>query len=160
MRSSAPQVNLVAMQLLALALVALFVFLLVSRFAKRRRGGAGSLQQEAAIEAWARAEMARLIAERLELEESDVATTLAGNPDPELVTRLEKSVSGIEVVYERALGATGSADVRVEVRLESGALERSVKRIAFSELPESVRLEFEKTGTAHVYRPWTFPWRQ
>ena len=68
-----------AMQLLALALVALFVFLLVSRFAKRRRGGAGSLQQEAAIEAWARAEMARLIAERLELEESDVATTLAGN---------------------------------------------------------------------------------
>lgn len=148
------------MQIIGLIAVFLVVYLIVSRVAKGRRAGAGPAPAEAAIEAWARAEIARLIAARMGVEEADVATTLAGNPDPELVTRLEKDVATIEVVYERALGAAGQADVRVELRLADGSLERSVKRVALAELPDSVRAEFDKSGTAHVYRPFTFPWRE
>ena len=145
------------MEIVALLAVFLFVYLLASRIAKRRGKKAPS-RKDTAIETWARAEIARLLASRLEVEESDVATTLGGNPDPDLVTRLERTVSGVEIVYERAIGATGFADVRVEVRLESGAVDRSIKRIGWGELPASVADEFARSGGAHVYRGWQFPW--
>jgi hypothetical protein len=148
------------MELVALAAVFLFVYLLVSRIAKRRSKKTGPTKQEAAVEAWARDEISRMLATRLEVEESELATTLGGNPDPDLVTRLEKTVSGVEVVYERAVGSTQQADVRVEIRLDSGDLERSLKRIPWADLPEGVKDEFAKTGTAHVYRPWMFPWQR
>lgn len=147
------------MELLAIAVLFVLVFVLVKRLTKKKKSGAGTYQ-EAQVEKWARAEVCRLLATRLELEESDVSATLNGNPDPDLVTRLERTVLQIEVVYERALGAAGHADVRVDVKLESGDVERSTKRVTWAELPVHVQDEFAKTGTAHVYRPWAFPWQQ
>ncbi|NUP10406.1 MAG: hypothetical protein HOW73_30520 [Polyangiaceae bacterium] len=148
------------MEFVALAAVFLFVYVLVSRLAKRGKKKSAPSRAEAAIETWAKAEVARLLAARLDIEAEDMATTLDGNPDPDIVTKVEKLVSGVEVVFARALGSTNDADVRVEVRLDNGGLERSVKRIAFSELPDDVREEFAKSGTAHVYRPWSFPWQR
>jgi len=148
------------MEIFALAVLFILVFLLVKRFAKKKKNKDGAaVYQEALVEKWARAEVSRLLAARLEVEEADISATLNGNPDPDLVTRLERTVLQIEVVYERALGAAGHADVRVDVKLESGDVERSTKRITWAELPVHVQDEFAKTGTAHVYRPWAFPWQ-
>lgn len=127
---------------------------------KTNKGGDVSVQLDDAIDAWTKSEIAKLVADKLELEELDLAETLGSSPDPDIVTRLEKSVSGVEVVYERALDAKEHADLRVEVRLESGDLLRTIKRVPWAQLPVSVRDEFAKTGTAQIYRPWLFPWQR
>lgn len=148
------------LEIAALAALALFVFLLVSRIAKRRSKATEPARQESPIERWARDEAARLMASRLELEEVDVQKTLTGAPDPEIVARLEQRVKQVETVYERVAGSRDEADVRVEVSFEDGKLERTVKRIAWSELPEHVKDELAKTGAAQVFRPWVFPWQR
>ncbi len=148
------------LEILSLAIISLFVFLLVSRIAKKRAAKTAGPAREASVEAWARAEATRIMAERLEVEEADVATTIGGNPDPDLVTRLEKTVQKVEIVYERVPGSTTSADVRVEVTFEDGKTERVVKRTDFAELPGQVKDEFATNGTAHVFRPWMFPWQR
>jgi hypothetical protein len=147
------------MEILLIVLLAGAVFFAVRSLLRRRSEPAVSIAKDSAVEIWARAEVARMLAEKLELEESDVSETLGGSPDPDLVTRIEKTVSGVEVVYSRALGAAGNADVRVDIRLEKGDMLRSEKRIPWGELPDHVKDDFAKTGTAHVYRPWQFPWQ-
>ncbi len=79
---------------------------------------------------------------------------------PELVSRIEKEVARIEVVFERALDAKGFADLRVEVSFESGALERTIERLAWDKLPPAVREELDKNGAAHAYRSWELPWQR
>lgn len=127
---------------------------------KKNKGGDVTVQLDEAMDVWARDQVAKLVADKLELEELDVAETLGGSPDPDLVTRLEKAVSGVELVYERALDAKDHADVRVEVRLERGDLLRTIQRMPWAQLPAGVREEFAKTGTAQIYRSWLFPWQR
>ena len=148
------------LEIVCLAIISLFVFLLVARLTKKRdKKGSSSSRAESAAETWARAETTRIIASRLEIEESDVATTIGGNPDPDLVTRIEKAVQRVEVVYERVPGSTTSADIRVEVTFEDGKTERVVKRAEFADLPEYIKDEFATNGSAHVFRPFAFPWQ-
>jgi hypothetical protein len=160
LRLDGRSVNLVPMlEIVCLAIISLFVFLLVARLTKKRGSkSTGNVRGESAAEAWARAETARIVSNRLEVEEADVATTLGGNPDPDLVTRIERAVQKVEVVYERVPGNTTSADIRVEVTFEDGRTERVVKRTEFADLPSQVKDEFATNGTAHVFRPWLFPW--
>ncbi|MBL9027363.1 MAG: hypothetical protein JNL21_34550 [Myxococcales bacterium] len=148
------------LEIICLAVISLFVFLLVARITKK--GGAKrktNAVRESAAEVWARAETARIVATKLAAEEVDVAATLGGNPDPDLVSRIEKAVQKVEVVYERVPGSTTSADIRVEVTFEDGSTERVVKRSMFGELPETVKDDFATSGAAHVFRPWLFPWQ-
>lgn len=140
---------------LALAVVVYFV---VKRLALRATAGDVGRAAEKPVEKWARSEVARLLAERLDCDEAEVMSTLAGDPDPELVGRIEAAVRQIEIVYERALGQRDMADVRVEVRFENGDLVRSPTRVTWSELPAVVVAQFEETGGAHVYCAWTLPW--
>lgn len=149
------------LEIICLAVISLFVFLLVARITKKRASKVRSTSaRESAAETWARGETARIVAARLEAEETDVATTLGGNPDPDLVTRIEKAVQKVEVVYERVPGSTTSADIRVEVTFEDGKTERVVRRTSFGELPDSVKDEFATSGAAHIFRPWAFPWQR
>lgn len=146
---------------IALALVlAVAVYLVVKRLALRATAGDVGRAAEKPVEKWARSEVARLLAERLEREESEVMSTLAGEPEPELVERIEAAVRQIEVVYERALDRADAADVRVEIRFENGDLARAPTRVAWDELPSAVAAQFAETGGAHVYRAWTLPWSQ
>jgi hypothetical protein len=148
------------LEIICLAVISLFVFLLVARITKKRGAkGKPNTVRESAAEAWARAETARIVATKLSAEEVDVAATLGGNPDPDLVSRIEKAVQKVEVVYERVPGSTTSADIRVEVTFEDGSTERVVKRTMFGELPETVKDDFATSGAAHVFRPWLFPWQ-
>ena len=146
------------LEILAILALSAFAFLLARRLFRRRDGRAAA-PHETAVEVWAKSEVARLLADKLELEEPDVSAALGGNPDPDVVTRLERAVKKVEVVYERVPGLATAADVRVEVSLENGRMERSVRRIEWTELPGHVKDEFAKTGTAHVYRPFMFPWQ-
>ncbi len=148
------------LEIICLAVISLFVFLLVARITKKRGAkGKTTAVRESAAEVWARAETARIVATKLAAEEVDVAATLGGNPDPDLVSRIEKAVQKVEVVYERVPGSTTSADIRVEVTFEDGSTERVVKRSMFGELPETVKDDFATSGAAHVFRPWLFPWQ-
>lgn len=162
MRLDGPSVTLHPMlEIICLAIISLFVFLLVARITKKR----GAKRKpttliDSAAEAWARTETARIVAARIAAEEADVASTLGGNPDPDLVSRIEKVVQKVEVVYERVPGNTTSADVRVEVTFEDGSTERVVRRSLFGELPETVKDDFATSGAAHVFRPWLFPWQR
>ena len=149
------------LEIICLAVISLFVFLVVARITKKRGKKSGVVSHdESPAETWARAETARIVSTRLETDETDVATTLGGNPDPDLVSRIEKAVKQVEVVYERVPGNTTSADIRVEVLFEDGHTERVVKRASFAELPETVKNEFATNGTAHIFRPWMFPWQR
>jgi hypothetical protein len=146
------------LELLAIVALSIAAFLLVNRVF-RRRGSSSKPDREAAIEVWARAEIARIVAQKLDLEEQDVSATMAGAPDPDVVTRLERGIRKVEIVYERVPGMPNAADVRVEVMLENGKLERSIRRIEQSELPAHVADELASTGAAQVFRPFVFPWQ-
>lgn len=146
-----------AMELVALALVAVFVFVLVSRVARRK--SKTQLRVETPIDKWASSELTSLLARDLDIEHSDLAATLGGSPDPDIVTKLEASVRKVEIGYERAPGAAGSVDARIEVQLENGTSRKSQKRFAWAALPADISAEFEQSGSAHVYRAWAFPWQ-
>jgi len=146
------------LELLALAALSIATFFVVRRlFRGKSKPLAG--KQEAPVEIWARSEIARILADTLELEESQLSAALRGNPDPDLVTRLERSVRKVEIVYERVPGMDAAADVRVEVHLENGKLERSIRRVEKTELPAHITDDWAKTGAAQVFRPFSFPWQ-
>ncbi len=149
------------MEILALVAIFVVVYLAVSRLmGRKKRGKVGPAREEAWVEQHVREQVAKILAERLTAEESDVRATLEGNPDPELVSRIEKEVARVEVVFERALSAKGFADLRVEVSFESGSLERTIERLAWDKLPPAVREELDKNGAAHAYRTWELPWQR
>ena len=114
---------------IALSVVA---FVVAMRVFRKKGGTPAGARREAAVEVWARSEIARILADKLEIEESELAATLGGNPDPDVVTRLERAVRKIEVAYERVPGLGTAADVRVEVSLENGKTERTIRRIEWS----------------------------
>jgi hypothetical protein len=109
---------------------------------------------------WIHEELGRLLSERLKEEPRDVTASLVGAPDAEIVTKIEEAVQRVELVYERALDQQGFADLRLEVRFENGELDRSIKRIPWSELPAEVAKEFAEGGAAQLYREWRFSWQQ
>ena len=145
------------MELVALALVAVFVFVLAARLTRRK--SKTELRVETPIDKWAQSELTSLLARELEIESADLSATLGGSPDPDVVTKLEAGVRKIEIAYERAPGAPGSVDARIEIQLENGASRKSQKRFAWSALPADISAEFEQSGSAHVYRAWSFPWQ-
>jgi hypothetical protein len=150
-------VTLFAMELVALALVFVFVFVLVSRVARRK--SKTQLRVETPIDKWAQGELTSLLASELDIERADLAATLGGSPDPDVVTKLEAGVRKVEIGYERAPGGPGSVDARLEIQLENGTSRKSQKRFAWAALPADISAEFEQSGAAHVYRAWVFPWQ-
>ncbi len=147
------------MEIVALVLLGVVVFLVVSRIAKKRKRADDKSKSESAIDKWAKDEIVLKLAKRLELEEVDLAATLSGSPDPDLVEKLEKAVRKIDVAYERAPGAPGSVDARVEIHFEDGTLDRSIKRFAWSALTSEVANDFAASGASHTFRSWKFPWQ-
>lgn len=147
------------MELLGLALLAVALFFVVRKLTLHVTRPPAPVR-ESAVETWARGEIARLIAERIERDEVDVSTTLRGEPDPDLVTRIEHAVGRVEVVYERAHDARGAFDVRVEIRFENGDLARAPTRIPEADLPTDVASQLADSGAALVFREWVLPWRE
>lgn len=140
---------------------ALFVGLFfVVRKLFSRAASAPAVGLAATLNGWVQEELGRMLATRLEVEPREVTKTLTGAPDAELVTRIEDLVQRVELVYERALDAKGKADLRLELHLESGELDRAIKRIDWSELPADVVKEFAEGGGSQLHREWALPWQR
>ncbi len=146
---------------LAVFVLALAAFVFAARFFKKAPAR-GRDAERSPLDVWVTAEMARLAATKLSLEERSVVAALEGDPDPDTVTALERGTRKVEVLFERVPGALGgdAADVTVEVFFEDGSNARTQRRAAWNELESSVREEFARSGAARVYRARPFPWQR
>jgi len=142
--------------LVVLALGGLVLFL-TARLIRRRRTKAPPKRERIALESWVEDQVGHAVAKKLTLEPDVLFKTLRGDPDPDTVTSLEQAVRSVQLAYER-LAQAREAEVKIELSYEDGTTSTIRKRIHWDELPQPVRDEFDRTGAAHVYRPWHFPW--
>ena len=149
------------LETLALFTLALAAFFIAARVFKKMPARA-STEESSPLDAWASGEMARLAATKLLLDERSVAKALAGEPDPDTVTALERGTRKVELLFERVPGALGgeAADVSVELSFEDGSSARAQRRAAWTELSSSVRDEFARSGSGRVYRARPLPWQR
>ncbi len=145
----------------ALFALALGAFFLAARVFARRPTTA-QREEASPLDAWAAAETARIVAEKLGLDERSIARALEGDPDPDVVAEVERGTRKRELLFERVPGALGgdAADVSVEISFEDGARITARRRAAWSELTPAVRDEFARSGSARVYRARPFPWQR
>ena len=118
------------------------------------------------LEAWVRATLERELAKSVlgiasstREERKKLAQTLADEPDPELVTRIEKLVRSVDLEYvkyahEPDVGAT------LKVRFENGSTVAHERRFSSVEIPAEVVTELGHKGTTRVFRSWTFSWQR
>jgi hypothetical protein len=150
-----------------LAPVLLAVLALVYFFVKsKHKTGAAEVAREStpALDAW--------IADALEVELAEgalgmkastpeerrkLARSLRGEPDPDVVSRVEEKVRTVELEFVR-YAHEPDAEVTLRVRYEDGNAGTAGKRLALADLPEAVRSDFERRGATRVFRTWVFPW--
>lgn len=90
-------------------------------------------------------------------ERKKLARSLRGDFDPDVVSKVEDMVKGVELEFVRYTHEN-DAEVTVRVRYEDGNAGTATKRIAWSEVPEAVRDDFGRRGGTRVFRSWVFPW--
>jgi len=149
--------------LVAIALVLALVLFLVTRSRSESKPARDSTP---VLEAWVRAtlerELARSvlgIASSTREERKKLTQTLADEPDPELVTRIEKLVKSVGLEYvkyahEPDIGTT------LKVRFENGSTVAHERRFSSVEVPAEVVTELGQKGTTRVFRSWTFSWQR
>lgn len=135
-------------------------------FRKRRKPHAVVRETTPALEKW--------IAEALELELAEgaldlahstpeerkkLAATLKGDPDADVVSKIEDKVRGVELEFVR-YAHEKDAEVAVRVRYENGKSGTSTRRMPWSDIPEGIREEFDKNASTRVFRSWHFPWQR
>lgn len=142
------------------AMVALFLFL------RSRKGTRAEAQREStpALDAW--------IADALEVELAEgalgmrastpeerrkLAKSLRGEPDPDVVSKIEDKVKAVELEFVKYAHET-EAEVTVRVRYEDGNAGTATTRLPFTDVPEAVRADFASRSGTRVFRTWSFPW--
>jgi hypothetical protein len=141
---------------LAAALTTWLVFRMVRR-AKKKADIRSPSRELAAFEDWILAELERELGKKLTVGREMLGKTLHGNPEPEAVSAVEEAVAKVEVEFARMAHET-DAELVLSVSFEDGTRSYSRKRVPLNELPESVRTDFDRTGSARVFRTWDFPW--
>lgn len=149
--------------LAAFALVALTLFFLRGR---RKSGADAELAREStpALDRW--------IADALEVELAEaalgmrsstpeerrkLAQSLRGEPDPDVVSRVEDKVKAVELEFVK-YAHDSEAEVTLRVRYEDGNAGTASKRLPWTDVPEGIRADFERRGGTRVFRTWAFPW--
>jgi hypothetical protein len=150
----------IALVVAAIALAALF-------FVRSRRKTSGpevARESTPALDAWiADALEAELAEGALGMRSSTpeerrkLARTLRGEPDPDVVTRVEEKVKAVELEFVKYAHDT-EAEVTLRVRYEDGNAGTASKRLAWSDVPEAIRSDFDRCGGTRVFRTWVFPW--
>ncbi len=92
-------------------------------------------------------------------ERKKLVETLGNEPDADVVGKLEDAVRAIELEFVR-YAHEADVEATVRVRYENGKAGTATKRLALSELPETVKTDFEQKGSTRVFRTWAFPWQR
>ncbi len=146
------------MRILIVVAVALVVWFFLR---KRDRKVRVALSSSApAVDAWLKEALPGALASRLAkkgIDRAHIAATLAGDPEPSVVSEIETVVRAIEIEYRRDPHVS-HLDVRARVRFDDGTEENLTANIPYSEAPASVRDDFEKKATTRAFRTWDFPW--
>jgi hypothetical protein len=137
-------------------------------FFRSRRNGGGNAEvareSTPALDAW--------IADALEVELAEgalgmrastpeerrkLAKSLRGEPDPDVVSRIEDKVKAVELEYVK-YAHESEVEVTLRVRYEDGNAGTATKRLAATDIPVAIRADFDKRGGTRVFRTWVFPW--
>jgi hypothetical protein len=100
--------------------------------------------------------IARAASKRSELSTTELEKSLGGDPDPDVVGRLEELVREVEVGFERL--PDGAFEVRTRIHFEDTSVEGAARRFTPEELPDAVSADLERSGAARAFRRWDFPW--
>lgn len=92
-------------------------------------------------------------------ERRPLAKTLRNEPDPDVVAKVEEKVKSVELEFVR-YAHEGDAEVTVRVRYEDGNAGETSKRLAWTDVPESIRADFDRRGSTRVFKTWAFPWQR
>lgn len=90
-------------------------------------------------------------------ERKKLTRSLRGDPDPDVVSKIEDAVKSVELEFVK-YAHEADAEVTVRVAYERGAHGTATKRLAWTDVPERVRDDFERRSTTRVFRSWVFPW--
>jgi hypothetical protein len=151
-----------SLALVALALLGVAYFFMRSR----RKSGDAEVAREStpALDAW--------IADALEVELAEgalgmrsstheerrkLAKSLRGEPDPDVVSRVEDMVKAVELEFVK-YAHDSDAEVTLRVRYEDGNAGTATKRLPWTDVPEAIRADFDRRGGTRVFRTWVFPW--
>lgn len=152
---------------MSLALVALAVLAAAYFFMRsRRKIGDAEVAREStpALDSW--------IADALEVELAEgalgmrsstheerrqLAKSLRGDPDPDVVSRVEDKVKAVELEFVK-YAHDSEAEVTLRVRYEDGNAGTATKRLLWTDVPEAIRADFDRRGGTRVFRTWVFPW--
>lgn len=92
-------------------------------------------------------------------ERKPLSKTLRNEPDPDVVTKIEGAVRSVELEFVR-YSHESDAEVTVRVRYDDGNKGETSKRLAWADVPEAIRVDFDRKGSSRVFRQWTFPWQR
>jgi hypothetical protein len=90
-------------------------------------------------------------------ERRKLGQSLRGEPDPDVVSRVEDKVKAIELEFVK-YAHDSEAEVTLRVRYEDGNAGTATKRLAWTDIPDAVRADFDRRGGTRVFRTWVFPW--
>jgi hypothetical protein len=100
--------------------------------------------------------VARAAAKRSSMTTAELERALGGDPEPDVVGRLEELVREVEVGFERL--PDGAFEVRARIHFEDTSVEAAARRFEESDLPSAVSADLERSGAARAFRRWDFPW--
>jgi hypothetical protein len=152
----------------AVAIALLFALGFFHIYKKRPGNGARTVvdgNRSAALDAWLLGALEKELASGAlglrassDDERKPLRRTLSGEPDVDVVSTLERTVSRIELEYV-SYSHESHADVELQVFYEDGRIARLTTRLTDQELPSSVKDDFQKKAATRVHRTWEFPWR-
>jgi hypothetical protein len=148
----------------AVLFIALGIFVIYLLKRRRRADASAAAETSPALEAWVCDALEDALAAHVLQTLGSVAEerkrlqrTLRGEPDIEMVAKIEDKVQRVSVEYVR-YAHEKDVEVTLRVAYESGDTDTAQKRLPLSDVPQAVRDDFEQKGSTRVFRPWDFPW--
>jgi hypothetical protein len=137
-----------------LVIAAVLIFVLLKR--KKKKSSASAKDRMTRIDAFIVEAVARAASKRTGIPESALEAALRGDPEPDVVGRLEELVREVEVGFERL--PDGDFEVRTRVHFEDTSVEGTARRFEEEALPAAIKADLARSGAARTFRRWDFPW--
>jgi hypothetical protein len=138
-------------------LAGLAIYFIVRYFLSRKKTPKNDMVHElATLEPWIFEVLGRSAGRKLDLGDR-LFKALSGDPDADVVTAVENAVDRVELEFVK-YAHESHAEVHLHVVFEDGTKHTEWTKKAVSDLPTSVREDFEKKAVTRLYRTWDFPW--